>query len=198
MARGAGSEKLRHAGRVRSVTLATGGSGAAPCILQTLRAAARARRKRATGQRHTRFFRRPMVAGLWEKLDRLPAPFVFIAPADLRCPDNPRRAVRDVLQFRTRSIAVGRQLSRMRIYTTVEAVPSRIAAIVRLLAAVGPMAEDELTALASAAHDKSRWQRHHRQSATRRRRVRRHRPQQSNMRASARRISTRGKARRYR
>lgn len=35
----------------------------------------------------------------------------------------------------------------MRIYTTVEAVPSRVAAIVRLLAAVGPMPEAELTAL---------------------------------------------------
>jgi hypothetical protein len=34
---------------------------------------------------------------LWEKIDALPAPFVFIASADLRCPDNPRRAVRDVL-----------------------------------------------------------------------------------------------------
>jgi hypothetical protein len=35
----------------------------------------------------------------------------------------------------------------MRIYTTVEAVPSRIVAVVRLLAATGPMPEDELSAL---------------------------------------------------
>jgi hypothetical protein len=35
----------------------------------------------------------------------------------------------------------------MKIYTTVEAVPSRIAAVVRLLAAAGPLPEDELIVL---------------------------------------------------
>lgn len=39
----------------------------------------------------------PWWNGVWETLDALPAPFVFITPADLRCPDDPRRAVRDVL-----------------------------------------------------------------------------------------------------
>src|SRR5262245_9637816 len=42
---------------------------------------------------------------------------------------------------------MGRSFSRVKIYTTVEAVPSRIAAIVRLLATMGPLQEEELSAL---------------------------------------------------